>query len=330
MKVLFRVDAGGEIGLGHFFRSINLANKLNEKNHQISFSFRHSEFWTQKIEQGFSYESFELSNQKQEVETLEIIRKNKIDIYYVDGFINFSEGFINEVKKSAKIVFYQNIGSSRHLADIFIIPSIHQNKDFFESFTEKTKIFQGLEYFTFHPFIADIKRKVTVNKKINSVAFAAGGSDPNDTLRKLYSLIKKSTDLDCFFYFGTNYIFKNSWPKALPKNIHLRTFSHQSILQHDVLVNAFGVSTYEFLYLGMPIMSYGHQESTTRASQILCDNTKAFMHIGDIKDVDKAQILQSISVMNNQTVRTEYSQKALNLLDLSGPYRVIKILEEAI
>lgn len=330
MKVLFRVDAGREIGLGHFFRSINLADKLNEKKHQVFFSFKSSEFWTQKIEQSFPYACFELSSQKQEIETLEIIRNNKIDIYYVDGFINFSEGFINEVKKSAKTVFYQNIGSSRHLSDIFILPSINQNKDFFESFTEKTKIFQGLEYFTFHPLIADIERKVTINNEIKSVAFAAGGSDPKDTLRKLFSLIKESTEIEYFFYFGVNYIFKDSWSKEVPKNIHLKTFSHLSILQHDVLVNAFGVSTYEFLYLGMPIMSYGHQESTTRASETLSDNTKAFMHIGDIKDIDEAQILQSISVMNNQKVRTEYSQKALNLLDLRGPYRVVKILEGAI
>lgn len=330
MKVLFRVDAGGEIGLGHFYRSITLATMLKEKGHQVLFSYIYSDFWAQQIEQGFPFENYGLNSQTAEITTQVLIRKNRIDLYYVDGFMNFSESFIYEIKQTTKVAFYQNVGSSRHLADIYILPSIHQNRDFFEAYPKRTKIFQGLEYFTFHPQIADIKRKSTINRNLNSIAFAAGGSDPKDTLRKIFSLLDISPDINYFFYFGSSYLFRNSWDRNLASNIHFRQFSHRLILEHDILVNAFGVSTYEFLYLGMPILSYGHQKSTAIASQILAQKSHAFMHIGEINEIDKAKMVQSIRIMEDKIVRKIYSDIALDLLDLKGVNRIIEILEEEV
>ena len=45
MNFLFRVDAGGKVGLGHFYRSVTLAHEITKRGHNVIFQHEKSIFW---------------------------------------------------------------------------------------------------------------------------------------------------------------------------------------------------------------------------------------------------------------------------------------------
>ena len=329
MKILFRVDAGGTVGLGHFYRSVNLAQQLKQRGHDVYFSHLNSSFWNETTEKEFEFKCFTLDHQNSELQTLEIISQNNIEIYYVDGFIDFNKNFINQLKGKVKIIFYQNICESRKYADIFILPSIHQGSDFFQVFNSQTKVFSGLKYFIFNPVLYNMDHKKNIIPEVSNVGIAAGGSDPKNSLIILYDHIAQLDykNIEFTFYYGQDYLYKQSIPKEHPNNIHFKLFDHSEIIKNEILITAFGVSTYEFLYLGIPILSFGHQESNAFASTQLALKTNSLISLGEISKLSKQKLDDALKTILDYSVRKEITKKAQQILDLKGTERVIEIIE---
>ncbi|MGF7141299.1 hypothetical protein [Roseimarinus sediminis] len=328
MNILFRVDAGNKIGLGHFYRSMNLATQLGKRGHNIFFSYINSDFWQNEIQNDFPFLSVSLESEKAEEQTLQYVTKQKIQIYYVDGIIEFSEEFISKLKNSVKIIFYQNLSKSKKNADIFILPSIHQNDAFFDDFNERTQIYIGLKYFTFNSVITKIEQKQNISNKLSSIAIAAGGSDPQNTLLTLYNYFAKfNKGITYNFFYGLDFMHAESIPKELPNHIQFKHFNHREILTNDILITSFGVSTYEFLYLGIPLISYGHQKSNAEASDVLAQKTNAFLSLGEISNLNNQKIEYSLEMIQQYEIREALSQRGKKLLDLKGTNRIIKIIE---
>lgn len=330
MNILFRVDAGGKTGLGHYYRSLSLAKELTLRGHTVVFSHLKSSFWDAEIKSGFSYSLIELNEYNNENETIEYIVNQKIDVYYVDGIIEFNKEFIDKVKNYSSVIFYQNLTPSRVFADVFISSSIHQDASFYSLFTNKTKVHYGLKFFTFNPSISGLKKKRNINSNLTSVAVSAGGSDPNNTLLKMYNLVFKtiSKNIQIVFYYGQDYVYKNSIPSKPPSNIEFKVFNHKDILKHDALITAFGVSTYEFLYLGIPIVSYGHQKSNAIASDFLESQTKSLISLGEIDKITEEKFKRAFTEIKKQTVRKSLTFNASSMLDLKGTKRIVEIIEK--
>jgi len=328
MNFLFRVDAGGQTGLGHYYRSLSLAKLLAEKGHQVNFVHDSSPFWDDVKKASFPYRTFEINLEKG-INELEIIRKYNIDIFYVDGIIDFKEGYIKKIKNHARVVFYQNLSNTRYLADVFILPSIHQNEHFFESFDDRTQVYQGLEYFTFNASISELEEK-KIDRHVKNIGIITGGSDPKNTLKSIFYLLdfEKFKEQDFFFYYGKDYMHKNNLPSADRSNIHFQLFDHQKVIKSDILVSAFGVTTCEFLSKGMPIIAFGHQESNAHAATVLAAKTKSLISLGFI-DNFKADFLNNKleELVINYTLRKNLSTTAKAVHDLEGVNRVAEILE---
>ena len=327
MKILFRVDAGGQTGLGHFFRSLALAEKLKERGHSVYFISQPSDFWKKKKDTGFDFPHFQIDDSESE---LKVIRDQKIELFFVDGIIEFKEAYLSAIKAVAKVVFYQNISDSRHLADVFILPSVHQGSDFFKDFGENTKVYQGLEYFTFNPIISTIPQKAPP-VWVRNIAITSGGSDPANTLLRLLDMI----DFRMFysqkftFYPGSDYQHADKIPGQLPYNVSFETFDHRKILENDLLIGAFGVSIYEFLALNMPVLAFGHQQSTAWAADVLEVKTGALISLGDIDHLDAYDLNDQLRQFVKKKERiVQLYERTTKVLDLKGVERVAEILEE--
>lgn len=330
-KILFRVDAGDEIGLGHFYRSVNLAEELARNGHFIIFCFKPTKFWFEIVEAKFSFETKILAEEGRYKSEIEIIKDNDFDILYVDGFIDYEEKFIGEIKKyDVGVIFYQNLTKAKKFADVYILPSIHQDKTFFLDFDLHTIIYSGLKYFTFSKEIIKLDRKVPT-KKLNSVGIIAGGSDPRNALMRLKVLIDQSDilrNLKFTFYYGVNYLYKSEINQYHDENCKWKEFNHELILSEDLLISAFGVSTYEFLALGMPIIAYGHQKQNAFSSNYLAKTTNSLVSLGIIDEISKVDLENSIHLfIDNPKRLEELSLKAVKNVDMKGISRVAKIIE---
>lgn len=325
MKVLFRLDAGDEIGLGHFFRSVALARGLTNRGHQVFFTCKETHFWNQKIQEGFEWSVYFLNSERSETKLIDDL---KCQLLFVDGNIEYSFENASKIKSLVPIIMYQNLTNSRVFADVYILPSIHQDGKFISKFNSTTKVYQGLEYFTFNERLYKFP-SVRLNKNIRKIGVTSGGSDPRNVLIKVYDLVKNIENLHDFefiFFFGENYLHHDK----LPQNNSLCqfvSFNYHEILKCDLVISAFGVSSYELMALGMPIITLGHQESTSQAAEVLSNYTQSFMHLGIIDDLEESKIEDAISLMNSFETRVSNSERSIKFLDLNGIDRVVDIIE---
>lgn len=331
MKILFRVDAGGKVGLGHFYRSVSLARRLRDDGHEVVFSFVESIFWSDRLREGFDFVVEPLRQADSEEQTRLYIESRGIDVYYVDAVLDFSAGFVESLRRICRVVFYQNMSLAAPRADVFIYPSSRINPEFFARFDSRPLVYRGLEYVFFHPDIARIPRKVDLPDEVRTVAVSAGGSDPLDTLRHIYSIVRACgfEGLKFVFFYGSDYAFKTEIPRDCPSNIQFQEFDHREILKADVLITAFGVSTYEFLCLGMPVIAYGHQASNAVASDELARATGALISLGEIGTINQGCLADALARLSRPAVRTEMVRLATNAIDMNGVGRVAAILEAA-
>ncbi len=331
MKILFRVDAGGKVGLGHFYRSVSLAGRLRDDGHEVVFSFVESVFWSDRLREGFDFVVEPLRQADSEEKTRLYIESRGIDVYYVDAILDFSDGFVESLRRICRVVFYQNMSLAAPRADVFIYPSLRINPEFFARFDSRPVVYRGLEYVFFHPDIARIPRKVDLPDEVRTVAVSAGGSDPLDTLRHIYSIVR-ACEFERFkfvFFYGSDYAFKTEIPRDCPSNIEFQEFDHREILKADVLLTAFGVSTYEFLCLGMPVIAYGHQASNAIASDELAQSTGALISLGEIGTINQGCLADALARLSRPAVRTEMVRLATSAIDMNGVGRVAAILEAA-
>ncbi|WP_057935974.1 hypothetical protein [Algoriphagus resistens] len=328
-KFLFRVDAGGKVGLGHFYRSWHLARELKKRGHTVEFIHRASHFWKNLV--GFDFIHSNLDTEKELVQTLAILKAGDFHTFFVDGMLEFEEEAFKTIKELVKVVFYQVNTASRHLSDIFILPSIHQEADFFSVFDSKTKIFQGLRYFTFNQDISSLSTKPFESlEDVKNVGIITGGSDPENVLLRVYNMIdfKEFEGIIFSFFFGENFLHLNTIPLKVPKNVVFSPFDFDQIVQTELLVSTFGVSTYEFMCLGMPILSLGHQKSNAYASKVLAQRTNAIFHLGDINELNSKDLIRSLKrFINDKSSREFLVINSKKTIDLKGVDRVVNILE---
>ncbi|MRX64309.1 hypothetical protein [Maribacter luteus] len=329
-KILFRVDAGEKVGLGHFFRSYSLAKALAQKGYAVTFVHTRSGFWDTL--DNFEFPHSILQEKNSSKETINICLNGKYEILYVDGIIDFDSNDINTLKDNAKLVFYQNLSESRYLADVYILPSLHQKESFFEKFNNiKTQIYQGLEYFTFNEKIRNLGLKeIQSDDCVNDIGIICGGSDPRNVMLMVYKLIDflKWENITFNFYFGENYMHHNSIPQSTPKNVNFLAYDISVINNSDMLIAVFGVSTYEFMALGMPIISIAHQQANAHASEVLEHKTASICHLGLIDNIKTTELNTTIAKFVKDIIfRRSLNKNSKMVLDFNGIERVVKILE---
>ena len=124
-KILFRVDAGGKVGLGHFYRSFNLALVLKNKGYLVTFVHEKSNFWDGITD--FEFQHIELESSNANNNMFDICYKENYTILYVDGILEFSEVSIKKIKSKTKVVFYQNIMDSPSRLSAFqeLVQNLH-------------------------------------------------------------------------------------------------------------------------------------------------------------------------------------------------------------
>ena len=330
--ILFRVDAGAQTGLGHFYRSVHLAQELLTRGFDITFTYQPSAFWQQQQASGLPFLLQPLEPQTGLDELAIIQRDRRFTYLFVDGFIDYSPAYIEKIKQcGVTVIFYQNLSPAKSLPDIFIVPSLHQDAAFFADFPSTTEVYQGLDYFTFNQELSELPVK-SPPQEIKHVAFAAGGSDPRHTLLTLYALLEASAlpaSLQCTFYYGENCVYRDRIPSSVRAGCEWKPFSHQAILDNDLLITTFGVSTYEFMALGMPVFSFGHQQSNAASLQYLAEQTGAVVDLGLIDTLDASTLAATIRAFVDESALSQRQvQNARAILDRRGVQRIAQIIEE--
>lgn len=339
-RLVFRVDAGQETGMGHLVRCLALASFLQEHYFcGIAFILKNNGDEASKIveKKGFVVNSLPPDvSQNDELLCLEKFIKE----YRGNGIIlDLTEKittahYVKKLKElNLPVICIDNNSEGSRLADVTIITGLHQ-KPGEEWKHYQGKLFYGGEYLILRKELT--KQYPKSPNTIPHILIAMGGSDPrNLTMLVLSHLIPLFTDLKISVMVGPFYPYYNDLRTFLSNYPDISLYFDLEnpawlFSQASIAITSFGVTTYELAAFGVPAIvinptRYHHQV----AKKVM--KYGFYINAGYYKELSGELIRNTVEyLLKEKEAAAEMSKKGRQLLDGKGLERVAKIIMEEI
>ena len=286
MKIAFITDGGLEMGMGHIYRSIILAEELQDKE-EICFLTKSGQIVIKQIENsGFNAIKVETDN-----EIIRYLEAAKPNIIIIDKR-EVEELFAKELKDklNTRLIIFGNLSSANKYADVVIniIGSNFENRKFLDKNTG-TLYFYGPRYIILRKEFYEFKRKSKKpNDKVRKILLLFGGSDPlNLSSKVLDELLSLDTEFEINVLLGTGFIFFDELNQVLEKypnkkeNVGLYKDAKnvaELMYRADLAITSPGLSMFEALCVGTPVIAI----SQTRFHKEVFDKFFPTLHENDV------------------------------------------------
>lgn len=230
-RVLFRADGDSKIGLGHIYRCLAIAERLNE-HFDCYFAIRQPS--NELKDQICKYSNLIVLNQYEdyefEVEDIlaSVILNYKIDIITLDGYY-FNTNYQKKIKELCNkcvLISIDDYQPFHYVSDIVINHAGGVDASIISK-EPYTLLFLGYDYLLLrNEFI----KTLSINRKIvgiNSVLICFGGADPDDFTKKITDCLKCQKNIKkIIIVLGSSYSNK----EILEQSIHM--YSHITIMNN--------------------------------------------------------------------------------------------------
>ncbi len=332
--VCIRVDGSAEIGTGHIFRCLALAEELYYKGFKPVFCTK--DFDSELIEKIKSM-GFELSiipanlSLEEDMKLFANIGKNNnADIVITDNYY-FIDGYLKHLKDNFKVVVsIDDIADTFFYSDILINQNINAIPEKYYGKTENgTKLLLGPTYALLRKEFKKYHNKPRKFGKVENILVTLGGSDKeNQTLKVLKALEKVEGEFSITIVLGVSNRNKESireYVNKAKKDIKLHenvSSMAELIYEADISIGAGGSTSWEFCCIGVPIIIIFLAENQKEIAEGLCARGIS-VNLGWYKHVSENDIKVAVEdLINNPYKRGVMSQKGREIVDGKGAERV--------
>jgi UDP-2,4-diacetamido-2,4,6-trideoxy-beta-L-altropyranose hydrolase len=348
-NLFIRVDAGMQIGDGHFLRCLTLVNRLKKEFRQIIFiSNQLPDHFFQIIEKnnfkickinGYSHiqeEEIEIKLKKQLIQK-DIIQTKKI----IEKYKNSSNWLIvdhygidyvwekNIHKNIEKIIVIDDLANRKHYCDILIDQNFYKKmeKRYSKLIPKFCKKFLGPKFTILRPEFLKARKNLVRKNEFKRILISFGGSDPsNETTKALSAIIDLGKKYKIDVVVGTNNPNKKQIMKLCSKFPFCEFYEQvENISKYmkkaDLAVGAGGSTTWERCCLGLPTivasLSKDQKKITENLSKIGC-----VINLGSAEKTTKSDYIKALNEINSKKL-SEISKKCLVLVDGKGVKRIV-------
>lgn len=174
-KIIIRVDGGTQIGMGHVYRTIALAEKLVENFFII---FITQDETTQKILISHLFQTKLLRNKKEVFTQSDIIHEIELaDVFVIDGY-QFKKEYRQKIRKHyprLKLIQIDDDGGDDFEVDAIINHNANAKSEFYPNM-EQRKLALGPDYLLIRKDFFYSKQNPST--RLNKIFIAIGGTDP--------------------------------------------------------------------------------------------------------------------------------------------------------
>ena len=328
---LVRLDGSHKIGLGHVYRSRELALKLQKQGQKTIFLINNNKS-VRNLTKGFTTEvlSDEYSGQEVILKTREIIKKFKVKViisdllFYPDYYKNFLKTL-----NAHTVTFHEHL-TKDNFSEVII--NYNTFKDSLINTESNSNDCLGPK-FCLLPEKIKTYEAIKIKRNVEKILLTFGGSDPQNysikVIRILNNLGKLSRNLkEIILHLGpenneTNKI--KSLIKSSPLSIRLvegvEDFP-RLMKEADLAICSGGNTMYELCYLGIPSIVLPQNLHQENFSKELFDNQYLKMIKVDSVDFDDTLRRNLFELMNDLKLRKEYHSKSIKLFDGLGLDRI--------
>ncbi|TDK64134.1 UDP-2,4-diacetamido-2,4,6-trideoxy-beta-L-altropyranose hydrolase [Bacillus salipaludis] len=279
-KIVLRVDGYKEIGLGHIFRTLSIANNIID--HEVVFLMceKHDLGIRLVKEQNFNVVTF-IDNPVDE-----IIRLGP-DIV-INDILDTSKDYIQSLKNlGIKVFNFEDLGDGAEYAD-GVFNALYPGDVPFENFYTGEKYYISRNEFV-NTNIKEIK------KEVKNILITFGGTDPNNlTLKTLKSICNLNENFDITIILGPGYLHfdeLNEEVKKIKRRINIyKTVKNMAdhMYNSDIIFSSAGRTMYEIAMIGTPsiIIAQNYREVT----HLFGHNYNGFINLGIHSEVNDERI----------------------------------------
>ena len=316
-KILFVVSGYGEIGLGHVYNTLLIANDI--LNHHVEFLV--------DSRSDMAYEKIALNHyavhRQQCDDILDDIKKLSPHLVINDR-LNTGRDYMQGLKSAGiKCINFEDEGEGAALADV-VINAIYPEK------TVKDHHYYGYEYFLLRDEFLLTEPK-PLSSKVQKVLLTFGGVDSNNyTLKVLESIYDycRENGIVVSIVAGFGYAHYDSLQKFREINIYKNaTNIAEHMKKADIIFTSAGRTTYEVASLQIPtiVMAQNERELTHRYAS----EAYGFTNLGLGYNVDNMTILKHFREMTENIHVRETQREKMSKMNLTlGRRRTQKIINE--
>ena len=337
-RLLFRVDGSEETGMGHIFRTVNLAKEIRkiEQNAGIIFLIKENKFAKDYLDSnGFEVESIpDYSTMEEEINDIfRIIKKYFINKIIVDKF-DVNVEYMNELKKAniCIVQFFYGDASSIN-ADIGINPNLGCLNDEIDLYRE-TKLLIGGKYVLINENFQNANFKM--NENINEIFISFGAGDKNNITPSIIELLDKYFNQKNIgklpvlnivigpVYSNVDKIIEKVMKIKLEAKLIFNYLDLSSIMKGaDVAITSVGGTVYELISLYVPILGILQSGDQEKVAKYL-DENKCIINLGYIDQLKPETFFLGMDQVYSREERMKMLNAASKLIDGKGAQRCAK------
>ncbi len=277
LTIVFRTDGDRDVGLGHVYRAISLANHLN-LNHNVTFLMNEDKELGIKKVREYSYP---IQTFRDEDTLFERLKEMKVDIV-INDILDTEKEYLQKLKNNDYfVVNFEDLGEGSERANI-VINALYEH-----SYPPKNHYY-GYKYVCLRDEFYIFPHK-EVQKSVKRILITFGGTDPNNlTLMTLKGIEKiKLKSIDITVILGLGYSSKDElyeYVKELQINgfsIEIKediTMMAKEIYNADIVVTSNGRTVYEVVSIGVPCISISQNEREMR--HLFSHESRGIMNLG--------------------------------------------------
>lgn len=327
--VYIRVDGSDQIGLGHIYRSIALAQMIEEEFDVRFYSIEIPEGVTKNLKESYNYE---LINISYEDEFFKDIRNQaEPRVVVLDGYY-FETKYQSTLKElGASVVCIDDIHDTHFVADAVInhAPGITQEHYSVEDYTN---LYLGPDYALLREEFIVLTSKNNFRNKLETAFVCFGGSDPQDfTSKTIRALAEREEVKETIVVTGAG--FKR--PETIeteftdcPMNIahyhnigdHLMTTLME---RSDFAIVPSSTVLYEILAAGLPTITGYFVENQTRIYEGFLQ-TGAVAGVGELSEDSIRKGIANLTI--EKCLDMQLKQKSV--IDGRSPIRILGIFKK--
>jgi len=336
-NLLIRVDSTYESGMGHFMRTLALAQKWQKVRDNIYFLINDNENLKKRIiSENMEYivNPFKSGSKEDSEFLLDIVKDKCISWVIVDGYV-FNEDYLGFLRKNDinYLIFDDDGKKSHYNSNIVLNQNLHGKCEWYSSKKEDyTKLLIGTDFTLLRNEFLEFQNYTKIIKsKANNILVTLGGSDVNnyslDILKILNSL--NFSDFEVIVLIGANNIHEeilNNFIGNLKFNVKiLKNISNMpEVMQWaDLAFSSGGTTVWELAFMGVPTIV----GATSYVEEVLLTglgDNNLFKTIGKLEDLDKKELINIFDyLINNKDTRKKMSIDGQKFIDGYGSKRVI-------
>ena len=317
-RIVFRTDAYRELGMGHVYRTLAVAQEL--ARHELVIVLSKDKELGQEF---FAEYPFQVELVSNDDEFVNYVRRNKADLVILDR-LNNEAAFVDALQVTSKVVTFEDLGSGAERADL-LISDLYLNPR-----VPAENQLAGVANAILAPTFETLSRKATVDETVDNILLLFGGTDPSQLAEKSLAALEElgfKGQINVVRGLGADPIDFSKYSLSLNPLSNVKNMP-PLMAQADLALSSAGRTITELACIGVPTVCMAQNEKELTHTHTTEANGVVMLGLGN--NVSVEQLSETLrELIADSAKRKKLSANALHSTENRSNTKVVeRILEK--